>query len=89
LNSSSIVLLNSAALMAIGAFLMVFGVLLVLFSAAITAELYSSSNYYQDYQVATAYAQLVGVIFGSVGVGFLAYGHGVSAMGTLQSQQSA
>lgn len=80
--------MEAPILMAFGAFLLVFGLLFSLFSGSIIGELYSN-NYYNTYQAAIAYAELVGLIVAAIGAGFLAYGHGMNSKGPPQSQQSA
>jgi amino acid transporter len=80
--------MNAPVLMAIGAFLLVFGLLFALFSGSMIGELYSSS-YYNNYQIATAYSQLIGLIVAAMGASFLAYGYGMNSKSPLQSQQSA
>ena len=74
--------------MAIGAFLLVLGFLFALFSSYIIGVLYSSS-YYSNYQTATAYSELVGLVVAAVGAGILAYGYGMNSKSPLQSSQNA
>jgi hypothetical protein len=70
--------------MAIGSFLLVFGLLWLLFSSAIVNEIY---NYYVD-QIAIAYSQLIGLILAALGAGLFTYGHATNSKSPPQSQQS-
>lgn len=80
--------MKAPILMAIGAFLLTFGLFFALLSGSMISELYSNS-YYNSYQIATAYSQLVGLIVAAMGAGFLAYGYGMNSKSPPQSQQSA
>jgi hypothetical protein len=74
--------------MAIGAFLLVFGLFFALLSGSIIDALYSGS-FYSNYQIVTAYSQLIGLIVAAMGAGILAYGYGMNSKSPLRSSQSA
>jgi len=74
--------------MAIGAFFLVFGLFFALLSPSLIDALYSGS-YYNNYQIAAAYSELVGLIVAAMGAGILAYGYGMNSKSPLQSSQSA
>ena len=63
--------------MAVGSFLLVFGVLFTLLSGSLMDEL----NLYGFYntQIEIVYLQLAGLISASIGAGFLAYGYGINS----------
>jgi hypothetical protein len=79
--------MNAPVQMGIGAFLLVFGFLFALFSGSFVDALYSGS-FYSNYQVATAYSELVGLVMAALGASLLAYGHGMISKSPAQSQQS-
>jgi hypothetical protein len=63
--------------MAIGSFLLVFGLLLTLFSGSLFDELNLYGFY--NYEAAIAYSQLAGMIVAAMGAGFLAFGYGINS----------